>query len=349
MLGRRPKIHTDRERIQLLGLGALAVICALYLSPSNADTYFLPSNGDNVIGALGLVEAAHEDTISDLAYVYDQGYQEMRLANPSVDPWLPKEGTEVVIPSFYILPEAPREGIVINIPEMRLYYFPKPKAGEFPMVVTYPISIGRQDWTTPLGLSKVVSKKKDPTWRPPASIRQEHAAEGDILPEVVLPGPDNPLGQYALYLSRNGYLIHGTDKPYGIGMRVTHGCIRLYPKDIEQLFARASVGTPVHMVNQPFKIGRLNGVLYLEVHPYLEEHANAFADSFTQVNGQITKMTQRAPVEVDWDQIQKVVAERTGIPTAISTPPAAPDLLVTEEVLVNPAEPERLLKSIPEL
>ena len=176
MLGRIPKIHIDRDRIRFLGLGALIAICALFLSSANADTYLLTSNGDNVIGGLGLVEAAHEDTISDLAYVYDQGYQEMRLANPSVDPWLPKEGTEVVVPSLFILPDAPREGIVINIPEMRLYYFPKTKASETQAVVTYHISIGRQDWTTPLGLSKVVNKKKDPTWRPPESIRREHAA-----------------------------------------------------------------------------------------------------------------------------------------------------------------------------
>ncbi len=346
MLGRIPKIRIGRDRIRSLGLGVFVVVFALYTPLSNADTYLLPADGDNVIGALGLVEAAHEDTISDLAYVYDQGYQEMRLANPSVDPWLPKEGTEVVVPSLFILPDAPREGIVINVPEMRLYYFPKPNAG---VVVTYPISIGRQDWTTPLGLSKVVSKKKDPTWRPPASIRKEHAAEGDILPKVVLPGADNPLGEYALYLSRNGYLIHGTDKPYGIGMRVTHGCIRLYPKDIEWLFAEVRLGTPVHIVNQPFKIGWLNGVLYLEVHPYLEEHANAFADDFTDVNGQITKVTQNASVEVDWDLVQKAVAERTGIPTAISTRLAAPGLLVTEEVLVDPVEPERLIEAIPDL
>ncbi len=343
------------NKIRSFGLMAITLGSALYTASLSADTYLLPAEGNTVIGAVGLIEAIHEDTLPDLAYVYDQGFQEMKLANPRVDTWIPREGTEVVVPSFYVLPDTPREGIVINVPEMRLYYFPKPKEGEAAVVVTYPISIGRQDWTTPLGLAKVTGKVKDPTWNPPESIRQEHAAQGDILPKVVLPGPDNPLGAYALYLNRKGYLIHGTDKPYGIGMRVTHGCIRLYPKDIEQLFAEVEVGTPVNIVNQPFKAGWLNGVLYLETHPYLEEHGEAFADSFTQVVGQVTLATQDNQVEVDWDRVQKVVSERTGIPSAISkssprnfsNTPADPDLLLVDEVLAEPAEPRQWVESLP--
>jgi L,D-transpeptidase ErfK/SrfK len=186
------------------------------------------------------------------------------------------------------------------------------------VVVTYPVSIGRQDWKTPHGLARVVAKTANPTWYPPESIRAEHAAYGDPLPKAVPPGPNNPLGKYALRLSLPGYLIHGTDKPRGIGMRVTHGCMRLYPADIEHLYFQVAVGTPVRIVNQPFKIGRLNGALYLETHPPLDEDAEAFRDGFTHTVGLIINSSRETQHEVDWDLLQKVVSERKGIPVLIS-------------------------------
>ncbi len=286
----------------------------LWLAGVKAETLWLPANSDNVVGTLGLTSTEKGDVLVDLGFAYSQGYVEMKLANPKVDPWLPGVDTEVVIPSQYVLPDTPREGIVINLAEMRLYHYPRPKRGEPALVVTFPVSVGRQDWKTPLGLTRVVKKDVDPNWYPPETIRAEHAADGDPLPKVVPAGPDNPLGRYALRLGHDGYLIHGTNKPYGIGMRVTHGCLRLYPKDIERLFHEVAVGTPVRIVNQPFKLGRLNRRLFLEVHPPFDEDGDAYRDRFTEVVGQITRM---AP-EVDWDHLQRVVAEHKGIPEALA-------------------------------
>jgi L,D-transpeptidase ErfK/SrfK len=289
----------------------LAVNC-LFAPPVFADTYRLPKGLDNVVGALGVTSTEYQDTLVDIARAYDQGYNEIKLANPKVDPWLPGADTEVVIPSQFILPDAPREGIIINVPEMRRYYFPQPHAGERRVVVTYPVSVGRQDWNTPHGLTQVVAKTVNPAWYPPESIRREHAADGDPLPKMVPPGPDNPLGQYALRLGRNGYLIHGTDKPYGIGMRVTHGCLRLYPRDIERLFSEVRVGTKVRIVNQPFKLGWLNGALYLESHPPLDEDAQ---DGFTHLAGRVSNAANGQ--QVDWDQLEKAASDRHGIPVPI--------------------------------
>jgi L,D-transpeptidase ErfK/SrfK len=284
---------------------------------ARADTFVLPEYGDNTIGGLGIATVVHGDTLSDIARAYNQGFNEIRLANPGVDPWIPAEGTEVVIPSLYVLPDAPYEGIVINVPEMRLYYYPKAKRGEPRYVITHPISIGRQEWITPHGVTKVVGKVKNPSWYPPESIRKEHAELGDPLPKVVPPGPDNPLGKFALRLGIAGYLIHGTDKPYGIGMRVTHGCIRLYPEDIEKLFAEIPVGTPVRFVNQPFKVGRANDRLYLEVHPYLDEDEAAFGNQHTRVMQLIVAGNRDAQADLEWSSLQQALKDRSGMPLAI--------------------------------
>jgi L,D-transpeptidase ErfK/SrfK len=227
---------------------------------------------------------------------------------------------EVVVPSQYVLPEAPREGIVINVPEMRLYYYPKPEAGRPRIVVTHPISIGREDWTTPHGVTKVVSKIKDPVWVPPESIKREHLRDwGEKLPNVVPAGPDNPMGQFALKLGISGYYIHGTDeeKIEGIGMRVTHGCIRMFPKDIASLFSEVNVGTPVRIVNQPIKVGRLNGALYLEAHPHLQEDPNAMADQSDNVVDQLIGLVGNSGSEVDWSRVRSAVSMRNGIPVGI--------------------------------
>lgn len=297
---------------------ALLVGCLLLAShsPLRAETFDLPGNGDNVVGEVSATRAVAEDTISDLARAFDQGYNEMRLANPTVEPWLPRVGSEIVVPGRYVLPDVPYEGIVVNVPEMRLYYFPPPKKGKR-QVVTYPVSIGRQDWMTPKGLVRIIAKQKDPAWYPPESIRREHAEKGDPLPKVVPPGPDNPLGRHAMRLSINGYLIHGTDKPAGIGMRVTHGCIRMYPVDVESLFAMVAVGTKVRIVNQPFKVGRLGDTLQLEVHPYLEEDAEAFrAHNLTVMQLVVNRVKDRT-AEVNWEDLQRALQQRNGIPAPI--------------------------------
>ena len=285
-----------------------------------AETYLLPENSDSVIGSVSLTTSQHEDTISDLAWAYDQGYREMRHANPGVDPWLPGEGTEIIIPSRYVLPDAPRKGIVINVPEMRLYYYPKPRRGEPAEVVTFPISIGRQDWATPQGTTSIISKIKDPTWTPPASIKKEHAEAGDPLPNVVPAGPDNPLGQFAMRLGITGYLLHGTNKPYGLGMRVTHGCIRLYPKDIEELFSRVKVGTKVQIIDQPYKAGWLKGKLYLEAHPPLEEAKASSNTEYQRLVNSISKATENGSGgKINWNSIKAISQKQTGIPSLVAT------------------------------
>ena len=241
------------------------------------------------------------------------------MANPQVDPWLAAEGTEIVVPSQYVLPTAPRDGIIVNVPEMRIYYFPRTKKGAKQTVATYPISIGRQDWSTPHGATTVVSKVKDPSWSPPESIRREHAANGDFLPKVVAPGPANPLGAYALRLGIKGYLIHGTDKPYGIGMRVTHGCMRLYPQDIEEVFRTVPVGTPVRLVNEPFKVGIVNEQVYLEVHPHLGEDNAKFAKPFSLVTQLISSRAGRYDIRLDWKALRTAVYRADGVPHAVGT------------------------------
>ena len=232
-----------------------------------AAEYSVPQH-DEVFGAAQVISARYEDTFVEFAQKYNVGYEALKRANPGVDPWLPGEGTRVVIPTQFVLPHAPQRGIVVNIAELRLYYFPDDGAGAADAhgnrrIVTYPISIGQLDWSTPLGTTKVTGKVLNPSWYPPQSIREEHAARDDALPRVVPPGPDNPLGKHALRLGLPSYLIHGTNMPSGIGMRVTHGCMRMFPWDIEALYKVVPVGTPVTIVNQPYKLGWTEQGLYL--------------------------------------------------------------------------------------
>lgn len=238
-----------------------------------AETFQLPP-GSSVIGELRETTSRHEDTLIDIAREFNLGYDQMVKANPSVNRWIPGEGNRILLPSKYILPDAPRTGVVVNIAELRLYYY-LPKKGDQPQsVVTFPVSIGRMDWKTPLGETVVVRKDKDPAWYPPASIKAEHARDGDPLPDVIPGGhPENPLGGYALRLGLPGYLIHGVDerKANGIGMRVTHGCIRMYPEDVAKLFELVPVKTRVMLVNQPIKVSQEGGKVLLQVITPLHE------------------------------------------------------------------------------
>ncbi len=244
----------------------LLMTCVL---DARSATYELPAEGSDIVGEITTVVARYEDTLVDLARTHGVGYQDIVRANPEVDVWIPGEGTEIVLPTRYILPPGPREGIVLNLAEYRLYYYPEPRVGETPVVMTYPISIGRQDWETPLGQTRVTAKAVNPTWYPPQSVRDEHAAEGRPLARVVPPGPDNPLGSRAMRLGLPGYLIHGTNRPAGVGMRVTHGCVRMFPEDIEYLFELIAVDTRVRIINEPVKIGWQGDELLIEVHPVL--------------------------------------------------------------------------------
>ena len=290
------------------------------LSQAASPVYLVTTESPDVIGELGQTSSVYEDTISDLARDFDQGYREMRLANPKVDSWLPGDGTAVLVPSMYVIPQAPRDGIVINIAEMRMYYFNGKDASGAKRLMTFPISIGREQWVTPKGRTTVVGKVKDPAWHPPKSIRKEHAEEGDILPTVVPAGPDNPLGTHALMLGIQGYLIHGTDKPFGIGMRVTHGCIRMYPEDIVTMFNATKVGTPVHIVNQPYKVGLANGNIYLEVHPHLEEEQDKAAEEqYSKVVKLILARVKGQDATLVWGDIKHALESPTGVPQVVGT------------------------------
>ncbi len=272
------------------------------------------SADQEVLGDVQILFARHENTFVQIARDFDLGYEELKLANPGVDVWIPGEGTPIFLPTMNIVPALPREGIVLNLPSMRLMYFVEDDAADVRRVTSHPIGIGRQGWATPTGSAEVTGKAREPTWYPPASVRAEHAELGDPLPSIVGPGPDNPLGNFAMGLSMPGYLIHGTNKPAGVGMRVSHGCIRLYPEDIEALFDRVPSGTPVNIIDEPVLAGWRDGELYLEVHAPLAEDER---DLSAQAQRVIAAAFQRAdlePVPLDEALIARIVTEQRGIP-----------------------------------
>jgi L,D-transpeptidase ErfK/SrfK len=306
----------------------LFALAVALVAPVQAETFILPPADVDVVGFMQQVPASREETLLDIARRYDIGQNEILLANPDVDRWLPEDGSRVILPTRYVLPNTERTGLVLNLPEMRLYYYPKANNGETPVVITHPISVGRMDWKTPLGVTKIVSKQVDPDWRPPQSIKDEHAKDGDPLPDVVRAGPDNPLGRYAMRLGIPGYLIHSTNKPYGVGMRVTHGCIRMYPEDIEKVFDDIPVGTPVRIVNQPIKLGWLADSLFIELHPPLEEDEEQYRDYMQSVLNSIADFlaadaatqginTSRR-INLSGRALRQAVEERSGYPVIIT-------------------------------
>lgn len=276
------------------------------------------------------VKANKNETLLEIARQHDLGQNQIVKANKKVDRWMPSkptetttldkegnqflrlgEGKNIHIPNSYLLPNVERTGIVLNLPEYRLYYY---RHGQ---VITHPISIGRVDWNTPLGKTSILAKVRNPTWTPPASIRKEHAAQGDILPAVFPAGPDNPLGLYAMRLARAGYLIHSTNKPLGVGMRVSHGCIRMYPEDIERIFPSVAVGTQVEIINEPIKVGWANDGLYIEVHPDLEDAQHSYEQSLNLALTLIEKAKNNQFINISGSVLKKALIERDGIPVAI--------------------------------
>lgn len=287
-------------------------------SLSNAAEFILPPDDINVVGKTFLVNAKEKETLLDIAREYGVGHNEIVQANPDVDRWYPGEGTPVVIPTRYILPDTPRRGLILNLPEMRVYYYPRPKKGEAPKVITYPVGIGRQNWQTPLGNTYISEKKRNPTWTPPASIRAEHAAQGDPLPAVVPAGPDNPLGTRALRLGIPSYLIHGTNKPYGVGMRVSHGCVRMRQEDIEALFDMVPQKETVRIINQPLKIGRFGTDLFLEFHSPLEEDNLSFNDNLNNALAVAHKKLDFAVEGLSDATVEALIQEESGLPVIVN-------------------------------
>ena len=324
-------------------MGLLAALTA----PLQANTddwprghYPLPEEGD-LVGEVYTVVSDGEDTLIDIGHEHGIGYEEMVRANPDISIWAPFEGTEVVIPGRFILPEGPREGVVVNVAEMRLYFYPPTEEGETPRVETYPIAVGRMDWKTPLGETRITEKVKDPAWYPPASIRREHAEAGDPLPSVVPPGPDNPMGTRKMRLGIPGYLIHGTNKPEGVGMRVTHGCIRMLPEDIESLFPRLPIGTQVKLINETIKFGWSNGTLHVQAYPYLDEEDGTTIQHVTEALAQVDTAISGLDYPVDYARLRKVVEVPRGMPVPLEVEAAEPapetlwdrlELIATETV-----------------
>jgi len=295
-----------------LSLVGLSIVGAM---PAGATTYQLANPADTVVGEDKSVTTVYEDTLYDLARTYSLGSEELIRVNPSVDPWLPGAGKTLVIPDRHILPTGPREGIVVNLPEHRLYYYPKPVRGKPITVITYPVSIGKMDWHTPIGLTHVIAKTRNPAWYPPESVRKEHAAAGDPLPTVVPPGPDNPLGAFAMRLAAgNGtYMIHGTNNPIAVGLAVTHGCIRMYPDDVSALFPLIPVGTPVRIVNEPVKVAWVDGELLLEAHPPVDAEGQSFEPDVDQFATLLQNAVGDSTVAIHWDYAREVLQRANGV------------------------------------
>ncbi len=273
---------------------------------------FSVAKGEDVIGRLYSVRLEKGDTLPDIARHFGLGLNAISDANPGVDVWIPEIGERIILPANFILPDAPRKGIVINLATMRLFEF---KGNSEPLtVITYPAGVGTEDRPSPLGQMRVERKVNRPTWYVPSSIAKAHLKKGDVLPAIVPPGPDNPLGEYALYLSAQSYLIHGTNKPASIGLRATNGCFRLYPEDIKKLYEITPVKTPVNIVNQPYLVGHRKGVVYLEVHGPTEDLDTNELDKIYKKMKAIEKDSGRP---LDWSKVKKVLAEARGIPVPV--------------------------------
>ena len=318
-------------------LKIIAFAGSLLLSTAAAETFSYDRN-HTIVGELRTVIAQPQDTFVSLAQTYSLGYEQMIAANPDLDAWVPEEGSTIILPGQFILPQQPHYkdmqqdmhgSIYINLAEMRLYYYAAETTTHVVynhhngalatttrnVVYTYPISIGRGDWLTPQSDSRIIAKIPNPTWYPPESVRAEHAKAGDSLPRVVPPGDDNPLGKYALQLDLPGYFIHGTNRPEGIGMRVTHGCIRLRPADIETLFSKVPRYTPVAIQHKPFKVSIQNNIAYLEAHG---RDPRLVADHLDAAIRELSALLEGRAISIDWERFIQVAKAGRGIPTAVN-------------------------------
>ncbi|NBX45141.1 MAG: hypothetical protein EBR00_08900 [Gammaproteobacteria bacterium] len=290
------------------------------LSAHRAD---LTAEAGDLIGVLQVTHAQYEDTFVDLARRFNVGFEELVRANPTVDPWLPGEGREIVLPTQHLLPNAPREGVVINLAAMRLYFFVPTRKGETPVVYTFPIGIGKVGMATPQGRTRITRMAKNPSWRPGPGVRSEYRANGEILPAVVKPGPDNPLGTRAMYLGWPAYLIHGTNKPAGIGLRSSAGCIRLFPEDVEFLYDMIKPGIPVTVVNQPFVFGWHRGELFMQAYDVLEDDARDWRGAQRKLlsrtlAGRLRKELAATGTEIDWQAVGQLSRTPRGIAVPVS-------------------------------
>ena len=294
-------------------LSFVTLIAAFFFSETTAAATYTVT-GD-VVGSTARYVIKKKDTLYSIARQFDIGIVEIVAANPGTDVWMPKEGDTITIPTSYVLPTTAHNGIVVDLSELRLFYFPDPYT-----VTTFPIGIGMDGWSTPTGVTKIVKKREHPTWTAPDSILK---ANPD-MPHFIPAGPDNPLGDYAMNLDWPNYLIHGTNRPYGIGRRSSHGCMRLYPEDISVLFSNVSEGTIVTVIDAPYKLGWKDDTLLLQITPS-QQQADEIARSkpislkdIPQVYGDVHQMAGSA-AKIDWRAVHDAVMWRTGIPTAVAT------------------------------
>lgn len=319
-------------------VAVLAMISQLWLvALTQAETFVLPTDGTTVVGQPKIIIPTQENTLLDIARQLDVGYHEITWANPGVDVWLPEKNVRVIVPTQYILPPKPWNGIVLNISQRRLYYFPPPPKGQPAKVMTFPVSIAREGWATPLGNTKVVAKHKDPAWFVPKSIQAEHKAAGETeFPEYFPPGPNNPMGMLAIQLGFQSIFIHGTNRPWGVGLRTSHGCLHLYPEDAAVIFPLMSANIPVRVIDEPMVVGVNKGELYmasfepvaeygttrnlmtraaLALAPFLQSSVVPRADAKAA-----PKKPETPPVvyEVDWSKVEKITRQFQVIPVSVA-------------------------------
>jgi L,D-transpeptidase ErfK/SrfK len=312
--------------------------------PVQTERFELAPDQD-IVGVVQTTKTTKEDTLTDVARRFNVGYEEIVRANPGVDPWLPGADKQIVVPTQYILPNAPREGVVINVAAMRLFYFPPHKKGEPQVVITHPIGIGKVGWSTPEGVTKIVRRQKDPTWTVPVSVIKEHRENGEELDRVIGPGPDNPLGRHAFYLQWPSYLIHGTNKPAGVGLRSSHGCIRLYPEDIAQLFDMVPIGTQVRVVNQPFVFGWSDGQLYMQPYDVLEDDAHDRNKTPQKLVPKVLAPTLKKQLkahneEMNWTLVGAFAKAPRGVPVPVSVADANIEQVLAAAPLVMNQVPD---------
>lgn len=292
---------------------AAALFLACLPSLSFAGVYSVQPNVQ-VVGNVKTITASYADSLKDLSRNYNIGLENLKAANPGKNMYVPGDGAKITIPSQHIVPDNCK-GIYINQAERRLYYCPTDGS----RVATYPISIGDEQTPTPRGKASVTAKMTNPTWHVPNSIYKEHIAKGKPISRIIPPGPDNPLGKYALKLSMSGYEIHGTNAPDGIGVRISHGCIRLYPEDIKSLYSMVTVGTPVMITHEPYKAGWSNGELYFEAHKPFRDFVGQGHNDMALARKVISKKINGRDVNVNWQLVEQMVNNPTGVPKVIST------------------------------
>ena len=289
-------------------------LSVILFSPLTTALTFPIKNHSDIIGLVQTAEVQPGETLFDIARRFDLGLTDLIEANPQVNPNKLKAGSILTIPTEFILPPGPREGVVLNLAELRLYFYPPNSQ----LVVTHPVGIGRLGWKTPVGETKVLRKKEKPTWRPPKSIRNSYARKGKKLPLSVPPGPNNTLGEYAMYLGWPRYLIHGTNQPNSVGKRSSSGCVRMYPEDIQSLFHSVARGTLVRIIHEPFKVGKKNGQLYLEAHePFTEKYYGA-QDELGLLQGAVNDANGFFGMPINWHNAETHIKKTIGYPVPIT-------------------------------